>query len=86
MAFGDPNRAFEYLMSGAPLGGGAEGGAQEDYDDYGDELEGSGAGAGAGAGAGVGAGAGANPFAQLASNPSFAMIRQRILQDPNFYQ
>ena len=29
--------------------------------------------------------AGANPFAALASNPNFGMIRQRILQDPNFY-
>jgi hypothetical protein len=29
--------------------------------------------------------AGANPFAALASNPNFALIRQRILQDPNFY-
>lgn len=28
---------------------------------------------------------GANPFAALAQNPNFAMIRQRILQDPNFY-
>lgn len=40
-------------------------------DDYGDE-EGSGAGAGAG-------GLQGNPFAALASNPNFAMIRQRIL-------
>jgi UV excision repair protein RAD23 len=29
--------------------------------------------------------AGSNPFAALASNPNFGMIRQRILQDPNFY-
>jgi hypothetical protein len=33
-----------------------------------------------------GAGGGANPLAALASNPNFAMIRQRILLDPNFYQ
>jgi len=43
-------------------------------DDYGEE-EGS---------AGIG-GAQGNPFAALASNPNFALIRQRILQDPNFY-
>lgn len=45
---------------------------EEGDDDYGDE-EGSG---------NIGAG---NPFAALASNPNFALIRQRILQDPNFY-
>jgi UV excision repair protein RAD23 len=85
LAYGDPNRAFEYLMSGAPLtgaGAGAEGGE----DDYGDEDPSSYAGAGAGAGAGGAGGAGNNPFAALASNPNFAMIRQRILQDPSFYQ
>ena len=43
-AFGDPNRAFEYLMAGIPAGLGGAGGA----------------GAGAGAGAGIGAGANAN--------------------------
>ena len=46
MAYGDPNRAFEYLMSGVPLtgaggAGGADGGAHggDPYgdDDYGDE-------------------------------------------------
>jgi hypothetical protein len=66
-AFGDPNRAFEYLMSGANFAEGGEhehdGGAD---DGYGDE-EGS---------ADV---AGGNPFAALASNPNFALIRQRIL-------
>ena len=59
----------------------AEGGAPEDFgdDDYGDEE-------GSANIAGGGAGAGGNPFAALASNPNFALIRQRILQDPNFYQ
>lgn len=39
-----------------------------------------------GVGTGVGGGAGgANPFAALASNPGFALIRERIIQDPNFY-
>lgn len=72
-AFGDPNRAFEYLMSGASFGeGGAEGDVGMDDDGYGDE-EGS---------ADM---SGGNPFAALASNPNFALIRQRILQDPNFY-
>lgn len=60
------------------LGAGG-GGAGEDFgDDYGDEGEEEGS-------AGVGMPAGANPFAALASNPNFALIRQRILQDPNFY-
>jgi UV excision repair protein RAD23 len=60
--------------AGAAVGGGA--GAGDDYgDEYGEEGE-EGAG---------GMPAGANPFAALASNPNFGMIRQRILQDPNFY-
>lgn len=64
------------------LGGG---GAQQDYDDdYGDEG-GANPGVGGGSAGAGGAGAG-NPFAALASNPNFAMIRQRIIQDPNFYQ
>lgn len=69
-AFGNPDRAFEFLMSGGIPAEGGEGAE----DDYGDE-EGS---------ADIGGG-GANPFAALASNPNFALIRQRILQDPNFY-
>ena len=82
-AQGNPDVAYEILASGLPLnegmlsgvgGAGAAGG--DDYgDEYGDEGD-EGAG---------GMPAGANPFAALASNPNFGMIRQRILQDPNFY-
>ena len=85
-AQGNPDVAYEILASGMPLnaamlsGAGAGAGAglgegEGDYgDDYGDEgEEGS-------------MPAGANPFAALAQNPNFGMIRQRILQDPNFYQ
>lgn len=49
-------------------------------DDYGEEGEEEGSSVGGGVGVG-----GANPFAALAQNPNFALIRQRILQDPNFY-
>ena len=72
-AFGNPDRAFEFLMSGIPAEGGAGGVPGGDDEDYGEE-EGS-----------ADIGGGGNPFAALASNPNFAMIRQRILQDPNFY-
>jgi len=72
-AFGNPDRACEYLFSGvnlASLGGGGAGAAsQEDIgDDYGDEEGSVDPLAG-------GAGAGGNPFAALASNPNFALIR-----------
>lgn len=89
-AQGNPDVAYEILASGMPLneamlsgaagaGAGAGGGAAagDDYgDEYGDEGDDGAAG---------GMPAGANPFAALASNPNFGMIRQRILQDPNFY-
>jgi hypothetical protein len=76
-AFGNPDRAFEYLLGGMQAEGGASHGSEDlGEDDYGDE-EGS---------ANIGGGAGGNPFAALASNPNFALIRQRILQDPTFYQ
>jgi hypothetical protein len=71
----------EAMLSGAGAGAGAGAGvggaaAGDEYgDEYGDEGD-DGAG---------GMPAGANPFAALASNPNFGMIRQRILQDPNFY-
>lgn len=85
-AQGNPDVAYELLASGMPLnaamlGGAGAGGAGADAgadygDEYGDEGDDDGAG---------GMPAGANPFAALASNPNFGMIRQRILQDPNFY-
>ena len=87
-AQGNPDVAYELLASGLPLdpsmvgglgaaGAGAGGDPGADYgDEYGDEGEDDSAG---------GMPAGANPFAALASNPNFGMIRQRILQDPNFY-
>lgn len=82
-AQGNPDVAYEILASGMPLNaamlsgagagagaGGAMPGDEADYgDDYGEEGE-EGAG---------GMPAGANPFAALASNPNFGMIRQRIL-------
>lgn len=85
-AQGNPDVAYEILASGMPLnaamlGGAGAGGigagadAGGDYgDEYGEEGEEEGS-----------MPAGANPFAALASNPNFGMIRQRILQDPNFY-
>jgi hypothetical protein len=80
-AQGVPDVAYEILASGMPLNaamlgaGGAGGEAAGDYgDEYGDEGDEEGS-----------MPAGANPFAALASNPNFGMIRQRILQDPNFY-
>ena len=66
-AFGNPDRAFEFLLAGLPAGGmGGEGSEAMAEDDYGDEE---------GSGVGGGAGAGGNPFAALAQNPNFAMIR-----------
>ena len=61
-----------------PLDGSGAGDMGDDYGDEGDEDASLG-------GEGLGAGAGGNPFAALAQNPNFALIRQRILQDPNFY-
>jgi UV excision repair protein RAD23 len=80
-AFNDPNRAYEYLMTGIPanaMGGAPPAGAAPSQgsapayggDDYGDE----------------GADAGGNPLAALANNPNFEQLRQRIVQDPQFYQ
>ena len=58
MAFGNPDRAFEILMTGLPAGASEGGEGMAGEDDYGDD-DGSG-------GAGAGAGAGGNPFAALA--------------------
>ena len=84
-AQGIPDVAFEFLMSGhipnIPSGGGQ---GQQPQPDYGDEQD---------------EGDGENPLAQynldpqtmqaiqaLVANPSFPMIRQRMVQDPNFSQ
>lgn len=80
-AQGVPDIAYEILASGMPLNqlgnlpvGGDDGGD----DPYGEEDEDPSVGGGS-------MPAGANPFAALAANPNFGLIRQRILQDPNFY-
>lgn len=68
-AQGNPDVAFEILLSGGVPVG--EGGGSEEFgDDYGDESEDPMAG---------------NPLAAIAQNPNFQLIRQRILQDPAFY-
>lgn len=76
-AQGNPDVAYEILASGMPLneamlsgaGAGAIGGGAGAGDEYGEEYGEEGE-----EGAG-GMPAGANPFAALASNPNFGMIR-----------
>jgi hypothetical protein len=59
---------------------GAEDDGQEDFQDYGDdELEGEGLGIDPNMDPAV-----LQSIQALMSNPSFPMIRQRMLQDPNF--
>ena len=84
-----PDVAFEFLMSGYIPSAGDVAGAEEHYGDEGDAGEDAGAGAGAG---GVPPGlANYNIDAQtmqqinaLVSNPGFPLIRERMMQDPNF--
>ena len=80
-----PDVAFEFLMSGnipeAPMD---DGGDDDMYGPEGDDM-------GAGAGGGGLAQYNLSPETLQASqalscNPSFPMIRQRMLQDPNFSQ
>ena len=80
-----PDVAFEFLMSGnipeAPMD---DGGDDDMYGPEGDDM-------GAGAGGGGLAQYNLSPetlqaIQALSSNPSFPMIRQRMLQDPNFSQ
>lgn len=68
---------LQALASGVGSAGAGAGAGDEIGDDYGDEEGSSDPFAG---------GAGGNPFAALAANPNFNLIRQRMLQDPNFYQ
>ena len=79
-----PDVAFEFLMSGnipeVPMD---DGGQDDMYGDEGDD------GPGGGAGAGGLAQYNLSPetlqaIQALSNNPSFPMIRQRMLQDPNF--
>ena len=84
-AYGDPNRAFEYCLDGIPEQLAGAGGAMcamgamahahaqgdDDMDDYGAEEQQPG---------------GENPFAAFVNNPNFIMLRQRILQSPDFFQ
>lgn len=79
MANGDPDVAFEFLSSGMPMAGGqppqpGAAGAQgmQPVDDYYGEEEGS-------------ADPGSNPLAELAGNPAFNLVRQRMMEHPNFY-
>lgn len=78
-----PDVAFEFLLSGnipeAPANDGAEG------DMYGDEDDDMGAGAGGLAQYNLSPET-LQAIQALSSNPSFPMIRQRMLQDPNFSQ
>lgn len=68
IARGSPDVAYDILISGVPLNQLPADMGEGDDDDM--EDEGSDVGAG---------GAGANPFLALASNPNFALIRERIL-------
>lgn len=84
-AFGDPDRAFEYATMGIPAGMGAmpqghpgagfpAGHDQAMEGDYGDEDDGS-----------VDPGA-MGDLAAFAQNPQFQQLRQRMIQNPQFYQ
>jgi len=71
-AFGNPDRAFEFLLTGipadhAPAPGAGHADQQEDFGD--EQMD-----------------AGNNPLAALAANPNFEQLRQRIVSDPAFYQ
>lgn len=77
-AFGHKERAIEYLLTGIPDNIPQQQEAQQPASNPAGGAPTGGAGA---AGAG-----GAGDFSSLVNNPMFGQLRERILQDPNFFQ
>lgn len=76
-----PDIAYDLLMSGVnPLAAMAQANASAQMADYGDEHEDEGSMDPSALPEG-----GVNDLMALANNPQFAMLRQRIMQNPSFY-